>query len=115
MNFLKELEKFKAILYAVATGGARSIRGICAVAGVPYETTRRRLLSLSGLKEQYARFVLERYCPGEDVALVVIDPTYLKELVDGILVAGLLVPGLGRCVPLYWEHFNWRKMEEEEK
>jgi len=114
MNFLSFSPKFKAMLWAVATTRPASIRSMSAAARVPYETARRALFRLSCLKEAYARFVLERYCPGEDVALVVIDPTYLKELVDGILVAGLLVPGLRRCVPLYWEHFNWRKMEERE-
>ena len=108
MTFLSE--KLKATLYAVATGGGKSIRAICAVSGVPYETIRRHLLCLHKLKEIYARYVLERYCPG-DVALVVIDPTYLKELTDGIIVAGLLVPWPGRCIPLYWEHFNWKDRE----
>ncbi|MEO0211738.1 MAG: hypothetical protein ABIN66_07800 [candidate division WOR-3 bacterium] len=42
-----------------------------------------------------------------------IDPTYLKELREGIIVAGLLVPWLGRCIPLYWERFSWEEMENE--
>ena len=103
MNILPQ--KLKALACVVATGAYRSIRTICAVSCIPYETARRQLSKLSKLKKAYARFVLERYCKG-DVALVVIDPTYLKELVDGIIVAGLLVPGLRRCIPLYWKHFN---------
>jgi len=78
MNFLPQ--KLKALAHTVATGAQRSIRTICAVSRIPYETARRQLSKLSKLKEAYARFVLERYC-GKDVALVVIDPTYLKKLV----------------------------------
>jgi len=109
MNFLPQ--KLKALAHTVATGAQRSIRTICAVSRIPYETARRQLSKLSKLKEAYARFVLERYC-GKDVALVVIDPTYLKKLVEGIIAAGLLVPGLGRCIPLYWECFNWKELEK---
>ena len=75
---------------------------------------RRQVSRLYEVKELYARFVLEKYCP-RDTALVVIDPTYLRELTDGLIVAGLLVPGMGRCIPLYWEHFNWKETEREQE
>ena len=112
MNFLSQ--KLKATLYAVATGASKSIRAICAVSRLPYESIRRQLSRLYKVKELYTRFVLEKYCPG-DTALVVIDPTYLRELTDGLIVAGLLVPGMGRCIPLYWEHFNWKETEREQE
>lgn len=111
MNFLGQ--KLKASLYAVATGANKSIRAICAVSRLPYETVRRQVSRLYEVKELYARFVLEKYCP-QDTALVVIDPTYLRELTDGLIVAGLLVPGMGRCIPLYWKHFNWKETETKQ-
>ena len=56
--------------------------------------------------------MLQRWAKGEGVVVVAVDPTYTKGLEEGFLVASLVVDKRGRSIPLWWERFNWREVEE---
>ena len=83
--------------------------------GKPCETTRRFIKKLSSerVKEAYAKWVLKRLAGESDFVLIAIDPTYAKGLKEGFLVASLIVGKRGRSIPLWWERFNWRELEEK--
>lgn len=112
------MKKLTKALKTLAKGHVKSIRQLAYYCAWPYESTRRWIKSLSSeeAKRSFARWVLRRWCGSEDYVLVALDPTYLRAYEEGLLVASLVItkgPGKGRAVPLYWEGFNWKEMEEE--
>ena len=107
--------KLTQALKTLTTKPVKSIRQLAYLCTQPYETTRRWLKNLASpeRKEAFARQVLQRWAPHQDVVVIALDPTYLQGYREGILAAALIVEGRRRAIPLYWESFCWAEMEKE--
>jgi len=121
MESLQSIEKaFRIIQASVASSGlpvlslARSprpsLRELARSADYHHETLRRRLVYL-GKREKDIQATLCA-CFSEEPLLCLMDPTYLRESEERVIVFAVPDKLSGKAIPIAWDYQDWERMRE---